>query len=383
MREVVPVTQLGSYMPEHGRIRLGVKTGRAMKSISTFRFTSYDGEAVKTIAQLYGGTAKPWSDPKANPPNQWEVITEANEVRIFLPPDSLSTWYETWPGPSRRCNGVTVQVPQRGPDADMAELPCLCTAENKMTCKPHTRLNIVIPEVNFRGVWRLETKGWHAAQEMPAMQRAIEQMQVIGIVQAKLILQPRIAENGTKKFVVPVLAVDTTPLAMIEGAASVQALTAGGIPATPVLMPGGTATPEVASTDETRARAKAWFEEDEDIVDAEIVDSQDYVAPVDEDDPVARHRAGADQPTLDQLLRLLDDMGTAANKQRVNLGIGTPADLGQAVAFRLSKGRTEFPLELTDDELAKAVKLLAGIPLDRQGLSSLKPTVDHYQERPL
>ena len=45
MKPIKPLAQLGRA-PEQGRIRLGVKTERAMKSLDTFRFTSLDKSAI-------------------------------------------------------------------------------------------------------------------------------------------------------------------------------------------------------------------------------------------------------------------------------------------------------------------------------------------------
>ena len=54
MREVTPLRNLGR-VPEQGRIRLGVKTERAMKALDTFRFTSADHDAICQVADIYGG----------------------------------------------------------------------------------------------------------------------------------------------------------------------------------------------------------------------------------------------------------------------------------------------------------------------------------------
>ena len=43
------VAQLQRRAPEAGRIRLGIKTGRAMKSLDTFRFTSPHRDAIEEL----------------------------------------------------------------------------------------------------------------------------------------------------------------------------------------------------------------------------------------------------------------------------------------------------------------------------------------------
>ena len=64
MKPIKPLAQLGRA-PEQGRIRLGVKTERAMKSLDTFRFTSLDKSAIEQIASIYGGVVKPWTPPRS------------------------------------------------------------------------------------------------------------------------------------------------------------------------------------------------------------------------------------------------------------------------------------------------------------------------------
>ena len=82
-KDVVPIAKDYGRIPEQGRIRLGVKTERAMKALDTFRFTSPDPEAIAALASLYGGKAKPWSDKRASPKEQWEVITEADSIKVW------------------------------------------------------------------------------------------------------------------------------------------------------------------------------------------------------------------------------------------------------------------------------------------------------------
>ena len=106
MKPIKPLAQLGRT-PEQGRIRLGVKTERAMKSLDTFRFTSLDKSAIEQIASIYGGAVKSWTPPRSKQ-EQWEVITTTSEIRVYLPPHSIDVWYEAWSGGGcqRRCDGV-------------------------------------------------------------------------------------------------------------------------------------------------------------------------------------------------------------------------------------------------------------------------------------
>jgi len=262
MSQIVPIRNLGRRMAEQGRIRLGKKSGRSMTSLSTFRFTSPDRAAIEAIAGHYGGTAKAWSDPKASPKDQFEVETTASEIRVWLPPDSLSVWYEQWTGGgcARRCDGVDCQVAQ--PTSDGAEpttVSCLCERAGKMECRPYTRLTVILPEIRFGGSWRMESKGWNAAHELPGMVELIEQLQAQGIVDATLRLEQRskMANGQKKNFVVPILALPHTPEALLSGAASVTAL------------------PSAPSVAALAAGPDLWTEgdDDDDVVDAEIVDA--------------------------------------------------------------------------------------------------------------
>ena len=228
MREITPLANLGRT-PEQGRIRLGVKTERAMKSLDTFRFTSPDQSAIEQLAKIYGGNVGRWTAPRSKQP-QWEVITEASEIRVYLPPHSIDVWYEMWSagGCQRRCDGVTAEVPTRSPDGmDIDTVPCPCDLEKTpMQCAPYTRLRVILPDVKFGGVWRMESKGWNAANEMPGMASVLEQLQSTGVAQCQLILEQRTKVSGgqTKHFVVPRLSMDASPEQLLEGEGRAMAL---------------------------------------------------------------------------------------------------------------------------------------------------------------
>lgn len=254
-RAVVPISNIARRIPEAGRIRTGVKTRNAMKALPFFRFTSHDEEALGQIARMYGGEVKSWSDAKAAA-GQFEVITEAPEIRVVLPPDPLggTPIYEMWGGGGceRRCDGLTAQVLQQGPDGlEQTEVPCICTANGAMACNVITRLSVILPEVRFAGVWRLDTKSWNAAQELPGMVDMIQSMQSEGLAYAVLALKHRrsVTAGETHKFIVPQLGIP----------ASIEQLAAGG--SRLGSLPSATAGELTAGDDEVH--------------DAEIVDEHD------------------------------------------------------------------------------------------------------------
>lgn len=209
-------------MPEQGRIRYGIKTTSASgktipRSITKFRFTSSDVTALTQIATLYGGAVKPWEN------GQSEVVSSSEEVPIVLPPEPLGSGpqYELWKGSScaRRCDGVNCWTPVNSPDgAELIEVPCICEEKQSLECKPTTRLSVILPEVRFGGVWRLDCKGWHGTNELPAMVSTVQQLQGQGLSRAYLALEKR--KKGSKQWVVPVIRLGATPNQLIAGQAA-------------------------------------------------------------------------------------------------------------------------------------------------------------------
>lgn len=226
--DITPTAQLGRRAPEAGRIRMGVKTAKAMKSIDTFRFTSPDRQSIEQIAARYGGTVEAWNEPKANPSSQWQVITTSNEIRVLLVPDGLSTWYEMWAGSGcvRRCDGITVETPRvTGNDYELVSEPCLCRSEQKRQCQPYTRLTVVLPEFPFIGTWRLETKGWNAAEELPGMFDMLQACAQKGIMLDAVLSvekRERVTPAGKRNYVVPKLATRNTVLELAAGGGTLQ-----------------------------------------------------------------------------------------------------------------------------------------------------------------
>lgn len=228
MRPIVPTRDLQRRLPEAGRLRFGVKTAKAMKAIQTWRATSHDEEAIGQLAAAYGGTPQEWKG--APTPGQWEVITEASELRIVLPPDPLGSTpiYEEWSngGCRRRCDGIECEIITQGPDGmEPQTVPCLCSAKGEMVCEPRLRLSVILPDVRFAGVWRLETKSWNAVAEIPGMVDLVASLQDRGLTRALLALEQRKQVTGgqTRRFTVPVLRVADSLDAIASGAMQVGA----------------------------------------------------------------------------------------------------------------------------------------------------------------
>lgn len=205
MTTVQKITDIAS-LPEAGRIRTGVKAGKAMKAIDTFRFTSVDRGAIEALADIYGGTPKPWHDPKANPSNQFEVITNADEINVVVSPTSFDLGYELWAasGRVRRCDGETCDaVTWQNRNQYSETVPCICNQQQLLECKPKTRLSVIIPNISFAGTWRYESSGMTTAATLPTMMQLIGQLQASGqgLVPVKMALvDQEINKGGARKF---------------------------------------------------------------------------------------------------------------------------------------------------------------------------------------
>lgn len=331
-RPILPVSQLDRRLPTAGRIRIGVRQGKAMTVIDTFRFTSQDRTALDQIAALYGGTVKPWSDPKAAP-GQFEVITDANVIPIALPPDPLggTPMYELWGGGgrARNCDGETCEMlVAAGDGIDLQQCPCICWAKNVRECQLITRLSVLLPEVRFIGVWRIDTKSENAAAEMPGMVELIQSLQAKGLTRGLLRIESRrqVVAGKTRQFKVPVLGIDETVEALAAGHARLGAIGAGSSAPIAEL---GTGTSEgedhapPAGTDgEVTTPGPAASPSaalDDEVIDAEIVEHH---------------------PTLAQLLPVGVAPGRAlvlARKASSALGLDLPTDIEFVIDDRVIK----------------------------------------------
>lgn len=229
---VIPTNQLQRRIPTAGRLRFGIKTGKRNrpKAIDHWRITSHDQEAIEQVAAIYGGEPRPWEDAPTS--GQWEVITQASELRIVLPPDPLgnSPIYELWSrgGCQRRCDGVTCVIDEyTGPDeAEPVETDCICNGKGVLECKVKTRLSVILPEIRFAGVWRLDSGSWNVAHEMPGMVELIQSMQHRGLTRGLLALEHRrqISRKQTRRFIVPALRIAGSANELASGDMQVNSL---------------------------------------------------------------------------------------------------------------------------------------------------------------
>jgi hypothetical protein len=218
----MPIIELQKRARELGRIRIGevvpTASGKTRPSkLDKFRFTSADKVLLDKVAELYGGVVREWT-PQGNGAKAWEVISDSTRIPILVPPQPVTQWMELWSGGGcvRRCDGVNEIKSQDNP------IPCICKANEREECKPTTRLNVVLRDVEGIGVWRLESKGWNAAVELP--DTAAFLAQVGGYIDGFLGLEARtsIDAGKTRHFMVPVIHVAVTPAELMAGKGRIQ-----------------------------------------------------------------------------------------------------------------------------------------------------------------
>lgn len=216
----MPIVTTQRRMAEHGRIRLGQKvtgTSRQGKEytrpekLDRFRFTSPNQALIEQIAARYGGEARAW-DNKGKA--EFEVISDARSLPVIVVKGGFSQWHEAWSaaGLQHRCDGEKDPSGTYCDPDDPAHIEAIQ--------KPTTRLSVMLSEIESLGVWRMESKGWNAAAELPSMAELA--MHVGDLVPATLSLAERSAVIDTPKgpqtsrFVVPVLDLHITKARLVE-----------------------------------------------------------------------------------------------------------------------------------------------------------------------
>lgn len=266
---IAPIV-LQRRLVEVGRIRLGRKVpmsgGKSRPAkLDKFRLTSRDKARLDAAAALYGGEVTEWE-------GQWELVTDAEIIPIVVVPgQALSQNFELWGQQTvngqktpviclRRCDGITEAISGEA---------CLCNQQPEQTCKPTTRLSVILTEVPGLGVWRLESHGWNAATELAGTVQLLEALVATGRpVRARLRLDKREVKraSGTNKFVVPVVDIDHTMGQVLDsigaGAPAAPAVAALPVPAaqfTPVPAelegPAPSIAAQAAAVGEPRARS--------------------------------------------------------------------------------------------------------------------------------
>lgn len=204
----MPIISLQKRLRQSGRIRIGAKVatkngGTRPDKLETFRITSPDQNVVQAIAEIYGGDVQPWEDAPIG--DQWEVYTKSTSLDVLVPPAdiSYSSFMELWSGAGcqRRCDGETELL---------TDSPCMCDKDN-LSCKPTTRLNVILSAIEGVGVFRLESHGWNAASELAGTIDVLRAIHPNTMVPGRLVLEqrqskridPKTGKQETYNFSVP------------------------------------------------------------------------------------------------------------------------------------------------------------------------------------
>lgn len=171
------IKTLQSRLAQVGVIRLGQKVPTSSGNLrpaklETLRFTSPSRMLIEAVADLYDGEVKPW---QANTGPQFEVVTNAKEIPVLVPPQRIDPNMEHWGNGyrDRLCDGETETIRQRA---------CLCLQmqqggrriDQRELCKPTTRMSVMLADVPSLGTWKIESHGWNAAAELPTLAASIE-----------------------------------------------------------------------------------------------------------------------------------------------------------------------------------------------------------------
>jgi hypothetical protein len=199
---------------EVGRLRLGDKTEKgAPRKLTKFRATSAARDLLERVAEVYGGTVEAWDGAPTGKGTQHQLYVEAETLDVLVPPGQVLTQaYEFWSGGGcqRRCNGAVQQdgtecvCPVFDPDAMSAGR----TSRPPTTCALTTRLSVWLPKVPGIGVWRLESHGWYAANELPGAAEMLSLASEAGRpLPAVLRIASRVVKRDgkTNQFIVPQL----------------------------------------------------------------------------------------------------------------------------------------------------------------------------------
>lgn len=171
------IKTLQARLTQVGVIRLGQQlisknNKKYPAKLETLRFTSPSRPLIDAVANAYGGEVKAWQAPTGP---QWEVITAVKEIPVLVPPQRIDPNLEHWGNgyQDRMCDGEVEQI---------RKAPCLCAAvqasgqrfDPRDLCKPTTRMSLMLADIPSLGTWKLESKGWNAAAELPTLAASIE-----------------------------------------------------------------------------------------------------------------------------------------------------------------------------------------------------------------
>jgi recombination directionality factor gp3-like protein len=220
------------YLRQLGEIRIGHtvamqgtdRNGRPKRrpaKLDKFRFTSPDKVLLQAVADLYGGEVRPWT-PQNGGPSEWEVYTNTDRIPVLVPQRATTVDFMHHEGSKllRKCDGVKLE---RTGERCLCDPTQSLTWWDERTCKPTTRLNVMLKDLAAIGHWLLTSKGRKAAMTLPPLARFLAQSN--GYVPAFLGMEEQIThplEGPPNRFMVPILIAEISPMELLAGRGSVQ-----------------------------------------------------------------------------------------------------------------------------------------------------------------
>lgn len=227
------------------RIRTGIsvigKNGKQRpEKLTRFLITTESRHIAESVAATYGGEVQPYMPMLRDVQKGWQVLVEVDEIPVAVPANTqvVSQWWEIWSGGGlkRRCDGEVASSwevdPDTGRGAGESRGPCRCPADlmerangaaSGRTCRPSTRVNLILPDVPGTGMFMVESHGLYAAQEMGQVAELMGRASAAGVVLPALLrLEQRegVRREGetTNRFAVPVLQLLDTPRQLLAKA---------------------------------------------------------------------------------------------------------------------------------------------------------------------
>lgn len=271
----VPFSHFKPRMSDLGRIRGGYKGDRRPIESRTWILSAQTPDNLELLADIYGGTVE--HKERSDSDDKYWLTTESEGLEVVLPDEPLSEpRWQKWNGKflARNCDAVTCTVFEKGKRP--IETDCLCQGidSERDWCKPKMHLSVILPQCPI-GAWRLVTTSKNAVAELQTSIDLIRAASSLGFPRAVLTRVDR--TSGEKQYRVPTLTTKAS-FEQLEAAAS-QAAAVGAVPAAPAL---GHTRMELPAGAVNVPSDVSEFWEDDDVIDAELVDEpqEPVTAPV-------------------------------------------------------------------------------------------------------
>ena len=152
-----------------GQIRTGMMAQGRPTTLNTFRFTVDSQDVADKIAELYGGTPKPWQTTRAD---NIEIITDAASLEAEL--HSFQSEFILWGQrkPIRVCNGQT-QSDDHGCECPQDYWEHREAAAEGKACKPQINARLVLKDLPDLGAFKYQSNSWALSEGANELEEAL------------------------------------------------------------------------------------------------------------------------------------------------------------------------------------------------------------------